>query len=91
MNELRKVLITIPDSLLSEVDSVAESMSVSRSRLVRDAMKLYIKESRNNRIREQLVDGYKSMAKINSELARVCVEADNQVLSRYEQKLAESE
>ena len=91
MGDYRKVLVTVPDSLLDEFDGVAEMKNITRSRLIRDAMILYIQENKRQRIRRQLTEGYKAMADINSFLAEECLTADEQVLYRYEQKLAESE
>lgn len=40
----KRVLIQIPDLLLSEVDAIAEAEQRTRSELIREAMRLYIRK-----------------------------------------------
>ncbi len=91
MPQLKKILITLPDSLLREVDSIAEAANISRSKLIRDAMKLYIDTEKKAEIKEKMKKGYQEMGEINLRLAEMCFEADSVQLCRYEEKLAECE
>ena len=91
MADYKKVLITVPENLLCEADGLASMQKMTRSRFIREAMLLYIRENKRQRIQKQLIDGYKAMAGINVEFAEECVEADNLSLFRYEQKLTESD
>lgn len=91
MAQLKKILITIPDSLLKEVDDFVSSDNTNRSELVREAMKLYIKERRRADIRERMKLGYLEMGDINLLISNSCLEADNLQLITYEQKIAECE
>ena len=91
MSQLKKVLITVPDALLKEVDSLAGKEAISRSELVLKAVKLYLSEKENMRKADRMKKGYQEMAEINAELAELCLNAEAEVLSAYEEKLAECE
>ncbi len=91
MSQLKKVLITVPDALLEQVDSAAKGENLNRSELVREAMKMYLREKKKQSIKEQMKNGYQEMADINLSIAKMCFEAEEQTLSAYEEKLAECE
>ena len=91
MSQLKKVLITVPDSLLEAVDSAAKVENVNRSEFVREAMKMYLSERRKHTRREQLKKGYQQMAELNLSLAEVYFDAEEEAFSSYEEKLAECE
>ena len=91
MSQLKKVLITVPDALLEAVDTAAKVEKVNRSELVREAMKLYLKERKKRTAKEQLARGYQEMAEINKNLAELYFDAENECISAYEEKLAECE
>ncbi|MFR8974420.1 MAG: CopG family ribbon-helix-helix protein [Eubacteriales bacterium] len=54
MSQLKKVLITVPDALLAQVDSVASSENINRSEFVREAMKMYLREKKKQSVAEQM-------------------------------------
>ena len=89
--QLKKILVTVPESLLQEVDRFVSNDKTNRSELIREAMKLYIKEKKKAEMTERMKKGYQEMAKINLQFAEICFEADQQQLDRYEEKLAECE
>lgn len=91
MSQLKKVLITVPDALLSEVDSLADSENRNRSELVREAMKMYLQVRKAQNSEEQMRKGYQEMADINLRIARMCFDAEEEAFSAYEEKLAECE
>ncbi len=91
MSQLKKVLITIPDALLAQVDSAAKGDNVNRSEFVREAMKMYLREKKKQTVTEHMKKGYQEMADINLNIAQMCFDADEQALSAYEEKLAECE
>ena len=91
MSQLKKVLITVPDSLLEAVDSAAKVENINRSELVREAMKMYLGERRKHARKEQLKKGYQQMAELNLSLAEVYFDAEEEAVSSYEEKLAECE
>jgi len=87
----KKILISLPDTLLSEVDNLATSQKINRSEFIREAMKRYVAEQRRASLAASLKKGYEEMSDINIEIAELCVEADNIQQQSYEQKLAECE
>lgn len=91
LSEQKKILVSLPDALLREVDDFIKCERLNRSEFVREAMKLYIKEKKRVRINEQMKKGYTQMGKINLEYARICFEADCVQFESYEEKLAECE
>lgn len=69
MPEVKKIMISLPDTLLREVDVIVASEKVNRSEFVREAMKLYIQDRQRRIIRDEMKRGYSEMASINLSLA----------------------
>ncbi|MDO7785647.1 CopG family ribbon-helix-helix protein [Desulforamulus aquiferis] len=67
--QIKRIMISLPDSLLAEVDDIVEAESVNRSEFIREAMRLYIAERKRRILREQMKKGYLEMAKLNLALA----------------------
>lgn len=84
-------MISLPDSLLEEVDGVAEKKDQNRSEFVRKAMKLYIAELRKEEIKKEMKQGYLEMGNINLELAEDNIKIENRDFSKYEANIAECE
>ncbi|SDN05428.1 transcriptional regulator, CopG family [Dendrosporobacter quercicolus] len=74
--ELKRIMISIPNSLLQEVDGIIAMEKLSRSQFVRDAMRLYIEDRRRKAIRDNMRKGYQEMAIINLALAEEGLYAD---------------
>ena len=91
MSRQKKILISLPDALLNEVDNLATAQKINRSEFIREAMKLYIREKKKADIASSLKKGYEEMAMVNLEIAEFCLEADNIQQQTYEEKLAECE
>lgn len=91
MAQLKKILISVPDNLLKELDTIVSVDKTNRSKLVREAMRLYLKERKRLDTRDRMKKGYQEMAEINIKLAEVCFEADNEQQKEYEQRLRELE
>ena len=79
MAEVRKVLITLPESLLSEVDVLASLDKKSRSELIREAMQYYLEQRRTSELRAQMVRGYSEMAELNRRLSEEWLATENEV------------
>jgi len=69
LTQVKRIMISLPDSLLVEVDGIAATDRLNRSEFIREAMRFYITERRRRLIREQMKKGYLEMAKINLTLA----------------------
>ncbi|HOJ11901.1 MAG TPA: CopG family transcriptional regulator [Clostridiales bacterium] len=91
MAESRKILISLPESLLKEVDSIVSIEKTNRSEFVRKTIQLYIRERRKIEVRDRLKKGYQEMAEINIRLSEIWFDADNDLQLKYEQRLGELE
>ncbi len=91
MAELKKILISLPDNLLKEVDNIVSVEKTNRSEFVREAMKLYLREKRRIQMRDRMKKGYQEMAEINICLAEMCMGADSDQQIKYEERLGELE
>lgn len=89
MADIRKILISLPDNLLKEVDYIVSVEKTNRSKFVREAMKLYIREKRKIEMMDGMKKGYQEMAEINLKLSELCFEADNDQQEVYEERLGE--
>jgi CopG family transcriptional regulator / antitoxin EndoAI len=78
--ELKRIMISIPNNLLQEVDGIIAMDKLSRSQFVREAMRLYIEERRRKAVRDMMKKGYQEMAIINLALAEEGLFADADVL-----------
>lgn len=74
--ELRRIMISIPDSLLQEVDGIIAMEKLSRSQFVRDAMRSCIEDRKRKAVRDRMRKGYQEMAHINMQLAEEGLLAD---------------
>lgn len=85
--EKRKILVSLPATLLKEVDSIVLIEKTNRSEFIREAAKFYIREKKKFQLREKLIKGYQEMADINLQLANECLEADNECSKIADQDL----
>jgi len=78
-------MISLPDSLLAEVDGIAATDRINRSEFIREAMRFYITERRRRLLREQMKNGYLEMAKINLTLAieNYRLESEAELIFKY--------
>ena len=91
MADQKKILLSMPESLIGEIDRLASEDGVNRSEFIRRAMKLYIGQRHKIEIRERMEKGYKAMAELNREWAETGIDADDADLMVYEAKLSESD
>ena len=87
MAETKRIMVSLPNSLLEEVDFIVSMEKKNRSEFVKEAMKLYIREKRKVEVTERLKDGYLEMSQINLTLAEVGFEQDMKELNVYETRL----
>jgi len=87
----KKILISLPDNLVSEIDILATAGKTDRNKLLQEAAEGYVARQRSALIAEDLKKGYEEMADINIEIAEFCLEQDNIQQQHYEEKLAECE
>ncbi|MBS3976734.1 MAG: ribbon-helix-helix protein, CopG family [Syntrophomonadaceae bacterium] len=89
MSGIKRIMISLPESLLEEVDGLATVERRNRSEFIREAMRLYIAERKRFTIREQMKRGYQEMAHINLALALEHIDAEIDFQDLFEGKLAE--
>ncbi len=78
MTETKRIMISLPDNLLDEVDGIVASERRTRSEFIREAMRLYLQERKKRQIRENMQKGYMEMARLNLNLANEALEAENE-------------
>jgi len=84
-------MISIPNSLLQEVDGIIAMEKLSRSQFVREAMRLYIEERKRKAVRDMMRKGYQEMAVINLALAEEGLSADVEIYEMMPTLLVERE
>ena len=91
MAENKKILISISDKLLNEIDITAKNQKTTRSDFIRKAINFYLVENRKNEIREKMKAGYLEMSKINRSITEDGTEGEYEDFISYESKLVGSE
>lgn len=87
MAETKRIMVSLPNSLLEEVDFIVSMENKNRSEFVKEAMKLYLREKRKVQVYERLKVGYVEMSQINLALAEIGFEQDMMELNVYESRL----
>jgi CopG family transcriptional regulator/antitoxin EndoAI len=72
----KRIIISLPDHLLQEVDGIVEKENSNRSEFIRQAMKLYLMERKKRVLRDSMQRGYMEMAKINLHIALEAFQAE---------------
>ena len=93
MAGVKRIMISIPQDLLQEIDDIVDNDKISRSQFIRDAMQFYIGERKRKTFREMMKKGYKEMAVINRALAEegLLVDIHSVRFSAIQETLVESE
>lgn len=78
MTRTKRIMISLPQNLLKEVDGVVEMEKRTRSEFIREAMKLYLQERKKRQIRERMQEGYLEMARLNLALANEAITVENE-------------
>ncbi len=89
MPEIRKVMITLPENLLREVDVVVQVEKKNRSEFIREILIGYLQKRKRKETEELLKQGYLQLAQIHREIAEVAVGVETETLEAYEQNIAE--
>jgi len=87
----KKIVVSLPNSLLSEVDKIIKVENKNRSEFIKEAMNLYLREKTKVQTRESMIKGYREMGVINLALAEMGLSIDMSSLQGYEGKIAEGE
>ncbi len=65
----KRIIVTVPESLLCEVDKFTHIENRNRSEIVREAIVFYLGERKKELTIEQMKKGYLEMAEINLHMA----------------------
>mgnify|MGYP001206619110 CR=1 FL=1 len=76
LQNTKRIMISLPEYLLEEVDGIVQEEKLNRSELIRQAMKLYLVERKKRTLRESMQRGYMEMAKINLSMASEAFQAE---------------
>ncbi|WP_066496002.1 CopG family ribbon-helix-helix protein [Abyssisolibacter fermentans] len=87
MAQTKRIMISLPDSLLKEIDGIVYIEKKNRSQFIREAMRLYIRERKKMQIRESLKVGYEEMGELNSLISEIGLQNDTNELIKYEARL----
>lgn len=77
-NTTKRIMISVPQNLLQEVDGLVKKENSNRSELIRQAMKMYLRERKKRYIRETMKQGYMEMANINLNMASEAFQAEEE-------------
>ncbi len=91
MSKHKKILLTLPEDLLSEIDNLIDGVSISRSEFIREGLRFYVQNKKKENIRKLLEKGYKETGELNLQIAEDCLPSDNLQLENYLEMLSECE
>ena len=83
--ESKRIMISLPESLLAEVDDVVTLENRNRSEFIREAINSVLHERRKRGIREQMRRGYQEMAQLNLAIAKELFSTEEEVPLVYEE------
>lgn len=78
----KRIMINLPEHLLTELDGFVRETKGNRSRLVREAMRAYLQAERKRRLCETLKHGYLDMAEINLAIAHEHEFLENEAMEK---------
>jgi Predicted transcriptional regulators containing the CopG/Arc/MetJ DNA-binding domain and a metal-binding domain len=76
LQNTKRIMISLPDYLLQEVDKIVKHENSNRSEFIRQAMKVYLLERKKRQLRDSMQRGYMEMAKINLNIASEAFQAE---------------
>jgi metal-responsive CopG/Arc/MetJ family transcriptional regulator len=80
---MQRVIVTMPPSLLTQVEEVAAKLNFSRSRLIREALEQYVETQRRQELRELLKEGYVVNAERDLRICEEFAAADYETTMRH--------
>jgi CopG family transcriptional regulator/antitoxin EndoAI len=79
----KRVMFTLPSSLLEQVDEEVEKLETNRSSLIREALEYFMADRRRRELREALKEGYLYHAERDQRICEEFAYSDYEVVSRY--------
>lgn len=87
MAQAKRIMVSLPGSLLQEVDGIVRRETGNRSAFIREAMLLLIAERHHRQRMEGYRIGYEKVGKLNLALAEDGLEEESHDLESYEKYL----
>lgn len=78
--QVRRLSLSIPKNIVSEIDEIANARKLSRSKLISECLKDMIEKEK----RELLIEGYKAMANEHNEFALLSSQAAKEILPSWQ-------
>ena len=91
MSNSKKIILSLPQELLEEMDACIKNENKNRSEWIREAISSQLLAEKKARIRAQMEQGYREMGMLNLSLSEEGLSADQKDFAIYENKLVESE
>ena len=85
----KRIIVTVSESLLLEVDNITNIECKNRSEIVREAIKFYLGERKRILAMEQMKKGYLEMSEINLRLASKSLGVEEEAMINDIEKLLE--
>jgi metal-responsive CopG/Arc/MetJ family transcriptional regulator len=73
----RKVIIDFPDALYAATQKGVQELSVTRSGLIREAARDYLRRMERQKLARELTEGYRANADLNQKLSEEFVHLDS--------------
>lgn len=86
-----KIVFTLPDSLISEVDHIVKMENSNREDFAKAAFQFYITQKKKIDLKESMIKGYKEMGQINLSLAELGMTNEVSFNDNVEGKIAQGE
>jgi CopG family transcriptional regulator/antitoxin EndoAI len=90
MAQAKRIMVSLPGTLLQEVDGIVRRETGNRSAFVREAMLLLIAERRRHERIERCRIGYEKVGKLNLAIAEDGLAEDFHDLEKYEDYLTDA-
>ncbi|MFA6808247.1 MAG: ribbon-helix-helix protein, CopG family [Eubacteriales bacterium] len=88
MAENKRIIVSLPESLLEEVDGIVSMEKRNRNDFIKEALNRVVCERRKAGMREQMRLGYQEMGQINLSIVKDLYQAEQEATVYYEDKLA---
>lgn len=85
--EQQKISITLPNDIVHDIDALATKLTLSQSGLIESIIKMYLAERRRIENKDNLMNGYAEMGKINLSISEEFFNSDQATQDAYEQYL----
>jgi CopG family transcriptional regulator/antitoxin EndoAI len=69
MDQNKRIMVSLPEYLVDELDAIGSREQLSRSAMVREAMAMYVQQRKRHDLAERMQRGYMEMGAINLNMA----------------------